>query len=140
MQDRLSRLAIAFVCILVAALLAASALGLLGAALYLELLTLVVPPVAAALTAAAALLLAFLVLLVGRAVNGRRAGSPSRTGRGAGMAAPLGAAGLLGEEVGQAAGAFTRAHADKAIVAALVAGFALGLSPRLRRSLWRLLQ
>lgn len=140
MQDRLSRLAIAVACALVAALLALGAVGLLGAALYLALLPEVSPPLAAAITAAAALLLAALVLLIGRIVAGRRPSGGARSGIGDDVAGRMGAMGLLGQDLGIEAGALAKAHAGKAILAALVAGFAVGVSPRLRRSLWRLLQ
>lgn len=140
MEDRLAKLAIAIACMLIAALLALGAVGLLAAALYLALLPVMSPPLAAASTAGAALLLAAIVLLIGRGVARQPSRRASPASAGQGIAGKMGVVGGLGQDMGEEAAALARAHAGKAAVVALVAGFAVGISPRLRRSLWQLLQ
>lgn len=140
MEERLTRLAVAIACMMTAALLALGAVGLLAAALYLALLPVVAPPLAAALTAAAALLLALIVVVIGRTITRRPVRRAPPGSVGASAFGRMGVVGGLGQEMGQQAGEFARANAGKAIIAALVAGFAVGVSPRLRRSLWQLLQ
>lgn len=146
LQDRLARAGIAVVLMMLAALLALSAIGLLGATLYLALLPYLSPPQAAAATAGAAVVLALVLLLVARGIAGRSSrpsasatvGSGSR--RSGSLGGGLGVVSGLGQDIGHDAEALIRTHASKAIMASLVAGFALGVSPRLRRGLWRLLQ
>ena len=140
MQDRLSRLGIAMACMLVAGLLALGAVFLLGVALYQGLLPEFSPAVAALITAGAALLLALIVVLIARAVSGR-----SRQSVVAGKSrlrppAGLGIAGSLGQDLGEQATALVGAHARKAIMVSLIAGFVVGVSPRIRRTLWQFLQ
>ncbi len=140
-EDRLSKLAVTVVCMIVAALLALGGVALLGAALYQALLPLLSPPLAAVLTGVAAFCLALIVVLIGRSVARRPASPPiARMSSNLGMPGKAGLAASFGQEMGLNANELVRAHASKVVIAALVAGFAMGVSPRLRRSLWQLLQ
>lgn len=140
LEARLRGLLGAAMVLLAALVLLLIALGFLAAALYLGLTRVMDPAWAALLTAVAALALAGLVVLVRRL--GRRRPPPPAGGLGFGLggeAVPLGAVSALGAQIGDDTARFARAHAGKAIGLALALGFAVGVSPRLRRSLWRLL-
>ncbi|NJO67511.1 MAG: hypothetical protein HC826_00565 [Rhodospirillales bacterium] len=154
MQDRFARLVIAFGLAIVAGLLAVATFGLVGAAIFLALLPVISPAQAALATAAVALLLAVILLLMSRTIVSRPRSSstpaagatPGFRGRPAGAlgggfgGTKAGLAASIGEAFGSDAESLVRAHAGSAVVTALIAGFAIGVSPRLRRSLWRLLR
>lgn len=130
---------------LVAALLAAGGTFLLFAALYLWLATLLTPAGAALLTALAVFLAVGLLLLFGwlssggRSARARRHAATLPSGAAPpGMAPPAAAA--IGSEIGLASAAWLRDHAAQVTIAAAVAGFVIGVSPRLRRALWRVLR
>lgn len=131
--------------LLLASLLSLLGAGLLVAALYLWLATLFTPALAALLTALAAFAAAGLAAVIGRAVargrsKRRRGAMPAAHGAAQGAPPGLAAAALAGSEMGAAGSDWARANAPKAVLAALAAGFVVGLSPRLRRALWRQLQ
>ena len=123
--------------LLLAIMLSLLGAALLVAALYLWLATLVSPALAATLSALAAFAAAGLIAVIGRALG--RGGAKRHT---AGPVAPpgLAAAALAGSEIGAAGSEWMRANSPKLVVAALAAGFVVGLSPRLRRALWRQLR
>ena len=100
------------------------ALGFAFAGLYLWLAGLWGAISAAFAVAGLCLLLALLVLAVVALAN---RGRPAAR-------APGGA--MLGAD----AGAFVRGHRKQTLLAALACGFVLGVSPRARRGLWRLLR
>lgn len=103
------------------------ALGFLFAALCIFLSHFVSLPVATALTAIIAILCSLLVLLIAKMVVTRRAKKAESS------AAILGA--LLGKQLKDVEGF----GVTKRLIVALVAGFAVGVSPRLRRILFELL-
>ena len=88
---------------------------------------------AAFAVAGLALVLAFLVLALVALFDRRRPSSwPTR-------GPMLAAMGEVGAGLGEDAGALVRGHRRPALLAALAFGFVLGVSPRARRWLWRLL-
>ena len=117
---------------LLAGLLVATGFGFLVAALYLELARTAGTSAAALMTGALCLAGAGLVAVAGwlvvRSIGRRPAASE----------APQDASRLalaMGEAVGGSLQAAARRHRYGAIGVALVAGFAIGVSPRLRRAL-----
>jgi len=110
---------------------AAAAIGFACAAIDLALSPYLSPPLAALGAAGAALVLALLILALGRwLARPRRSDGAAEAGA---LAAALGA--LLGKE----GGAFAAAHPRGTVVGSLVAGFAVGADPSLRRVLRGLL-
>lgn len=137
MADFLARLALGCALTTVALVVALAGFGFLCAALYLALLPIGPPPLAALLTGIAVILVALLLIVAARLI-GRPAKAASARG-GGGTAQPE-VMTRLGLALGQEAQALVRGHAKEATLAAMVIGFALGVSPRLRRRLWRVLQ
>jgi hypothetical protein len=128
----LTRLATSIASILAATLVVVAALGFLCGAAYLALLEVTTPALAALGTGMGALLFAVLIVMAGRLLaHGKRA-KPQRS-EAAGDAQRL--AGELGGIIGVQLGAATRAHAPTVLAASLLAGFAVGASPRLRKLL-----
>lgn len=103
------------------------AVGFLFAALCMYLAQFVSVAVAAALTAVIAIIVSLVVLLIGKLVVSRRTKKPESS------AAIMGA--LLGKQLKDVEGL----GVTKRLIIALVAGFAIGISPRLRRILFELL-
>ena len=129
------RVAAALAVAAILAVLALAALGFLCAALYLGLARVVEPPMAALLTGV--VVLAVVVVLAALAVV-----VAWLTGRRGGGGQPRDAAGLArraGEALGVDLQALAKGHARTLTLSALAAGFAVGVSPRLRRALLRLL-
>lgn len=128
MQGKIGRWSTALAFLLFACLLGLTALGFGCAAVYLSLTGITSPPLAAAATAVIALALAMIMALIGRTVASR----PERpiAPRSASLTAPELAADAL---------ASLRSHAPAVAGAALVAGFALGVSGRLRRAVWKMI-
>lgn len=123
---------------LVAAGVLALAVVVLGAvflalAFYLWLEGRIGAPLAALGTAAAAFLAAFAVLLIARLMTARR--GPAKSAE-----AAQDPSGALGQIFGGSLSATLERHGAAAAVAALLAGFAFGASPRLRRALLALLK
>jgi membrane protein implicated in regulation of membrane protease activity len=119
---------------LVALLLATFALGFLAAALYLTFAMATTPATAALLCGAVFLVTAAIVALIARVVVHRR-GTPKSPS--ASLSADV--AGQLGQFLGESTGASLKKHAPNIVLAAFAAGLAVGISPRLRRTLWKLL-
>ena len=121
---------------IVAALLMLTGSGFLVGALYLNLATYAGPAGAALITGVLCLAVGGIVLLIGWLVL-RSAARRDRRGR-----KPTDAAGLalaLGEALGGDLQSLAKNHRYAMIGAALAAGFAVGVSPKLRRSLRSLL-
>ena len=130
------RLAVSLAMVLIALIAAVVAIGYFAFALYLLLLTFVVPPAAALLTGLLVLLTALLLIAIARAATKprrrRRESSPS-------LEAAEDAAGL-GSELGRKIRGLADAHTSGGLIAALVAGFAVGVSPKLRAFLQAILK
>jgi hypothetical protein len=133
MEAALARAMAAIALILVASAFGVAGLGFLLAAEYLVLLQVVRPWAAALLTGLTALSLAMILLLVVR--NRRPARAVSAAGAGGDEADILRD---LGRTLGDQSGRWLRSHKREALIAALVAGFAFGVSPGLRRAVQRL--
>jgi hypothetical protein len=111
--------------------------GFLCAALYMALAESLRPALAALITGIVVLATAVILLLRARsAMGGRPATGGGGTTTGAGPQSALD----LGSAVGADVQSWVKGHAPQATVAALLLGVALGISPRLRRVLWRLLR
>jgi len=124
----LTRLAISLAMVLIAVIAAILAIVYLAFALYLLLLAYVVPPAASLLTAVIILLTALALIGIPRVATRprRRPREPNPT-----LEAAESALGL-GTELGRKIRGLTEAHASGGLIAALVAGFAMGVSPKLR--------
>ncbi len=120
----------------VAALLVLTGSGFLVAALYLNLATYAGPTRAALITGVLCLAVGCIVLLIGWLVLRSAARRDGRDRK------PTDAAGLalaLGEALGGDLQSLAKNHRYAMIGAALAAGFAVGVSPKLRRALRSLL-
>ena len=130
------RLAIALAMVLIALIAAIVATGYFVFALYLFLLAFVVPPAAALLTGLLVLVLALILIAIARAATRprhvRRQAIPS-------LEDAEDAAGL-GSELGRKIRGLADANAGGGLIAALLAGFAVGMSPKLRAFLQSLLK
>lgn len=131
----LTSVMLAVAAVMLAGTLVFVAAGFLIGALYLALLAYISAPLAALATAGVALLAALLVLALG-SLLWPRLGRGLRRGR---KAEGLGG-NALAAELGKSAGSFIGTHKTGSAVAALLAGFAVGLSPRLRQSLIEMLK
>ncbi|HEY1711224.1 MAG TPA: hypothetical protein VGG10_23360 [Rhizomicrobium sp.] len=98
----------------------------LGSAVYLAFALILSPPLAALAAAGSALFFCFLAVLVARIVNNRAAR------RMPAAAAPSAATGEMGEMLGARAHELFQQRPGVGIAASLAAGFAVGMSPRLR--------
>jgi hypothetical protein len=128
----LMRLATTIATILAATLVVIAALGFLCGAAYLALREVAAPWLAALATGVGALLFAVLIVMAGRLLaRGTRV--RARPCEGPGDAQRL--AGELGGILGVELGAATRAHAPTVLMVSLLAGVAVGASPRLRKLL-----
>lgn len=119
----------------IAAGLAVLAVLFLSAALYLALVGPLGMPLAALATGGALLVVAALILLVARHAVRRPPPPPEAAAPPSGPAA----AAKLGEMLGEEGGALIKQNPGTAIVAALVAGFVVGSSPKIRDRLTRIL-
>ena len=130
------RLAVALAMVLIALIAAIVAIVYFAFALYLLWLPYVVPPAAALITGLLILLIALVLIAVARAAMDprRRRREPSPT-----LEAAETAAGL-GTELGRKIRGLADANASGGLIAALVAGFAVGVSPKLRAFLQSLLK
>lgn len=130
MQGKIGRWFASLAFLLLACVLGLVALGFGCAAVYLSLRTVTSPPLAAAASALIALVVALFIALIGRTLASRAA-APVSVGR-----APL--MSLASPQIADAM-ATLRTHAPAVAGVALVAGFALGVSGRLRRMVWRMI-
>ena len=131
MNRFLSRLAISFAAILIAAAGGCVALVFLIIALYLGLTSVMAPWLAALATAGAALLFFLLVLLIAKLIT-RRTVPPALRNR-------QRSAADLGELLGRQAHDFVAGNSLPMLGILIATGFAMGFSPRLRKFLMKLL-
>lgn len=120
--------------VVVSVLLGLAAIGLFLTAVYLAVAPLGQPWLAPALTGGVALLVS-LVALALLATGRRRRQTPSPSAAERATRVPLALSQSLGEDVGL----WFLTHKKQAVVAALAAGFAFGVSPRLRETVRRFL-
>jgi hypothetical protein len=146
MRAAVGRLVVALAAAVLIAGLVLAAFGFVIAGAYLWLADRY-DPVSAAICIGVALLLFTVMagllfwLMVSRQRGVATAGRLNRlAGIGPPSSDPLGVAQTVGDWVGQDSREFLRRNAVTATLVALVCGFALGVSPRLRRSLWWLLR
>jgi hypothetical protein len=147
----IARTARLLACLLLAVAVAFAATGYLSAALYLVLDERLTSTSAAALVGGLLLAVALVLLLVAnrgiRRVSRAEAGGASAVGATGSREHPGDAEGSspnelaasLGAVVGDETVKWTRAHPFSALAAALVAGIAVGVSPRLRGELEQLM-
>ncbi|HYB08604.1 MAG TPA: hypothetical protein VEJ16_02910 [Alphaproteobacteria bacterium] len=138
MDSLLRRFTILAVSLLAATIVVVAGVAFLCGALYLALLAVATPPLAALATGLVAFAIALLILIAGDLFAGRR---HSASGRHGGMrdgrptlAMELG--NLAGDEIGKLA----RKHPAAALLVSLLAGFAVGFSPQLRKALRDLIE
>jgi len=131
MIDRLTHLLLALTCVLLGVLVGLGGIGLLAAALYQVLLDVVPPAAAAAVLGAVVLLLMGLLFLLARAL----AAPPERGREQAGGRDDAPGLTPLIEEALPA----LRKNAPAVALGAFVAGAVLGVSPRARKALWKLI-
>lgn len=114
-----------------------AAVGFACLSLYLYFITLTTPPLAALLTAIAALVFALVVALAAKAITGR----PARRGEAdeRDVFTGLEEAISLGKKLGFESRTFMTTNLSKAAIAVFGLGFAMGLSPRLRKLITDLL-
>ena len=124
------RLALSIAALLVMLIAAVIAIGYFAFALYLFASNYMAPPLAAAATGILVLLLAAFLALATRVGPGRRPLSEGQSNRAARETAAQ-----LGGELGRRLFGFADSHRTGSLVAALVAGFAVGVSPKLREFL-----
>jgi hypothetical protein len=130
-----ARLAMSLAALLIALLAAIIALAYFAYALFLVLLNVVVAPAAAVLTGIIILLAAILLVLATRTRSRRgrkREKSPTLEG--------FENAAELGSELARKMRGLTGTEASGGLLAALVAGFAVGMSPKLRAFLQSILK
>lgn len=140
MIERLiARMAVAAAALVLAMLLVVAALGFLAYGAYLALLGALSPPLAALATGAGALFAAFLIVAAARfATRPARAAAGRRDSAEDGFS-PERLAGEIGGKLGEQLGAVTRSHKGPVLAASLLAGVAVGASPKLRGLLLGLL-
>ena len=124
----------------VAVLVGVTGLGFLFAALYLALVEVIPPAGAAIATGVVALLLALVLALQARSAIAPRPKPRDGADAEAGSADTAVLASQLGRLLGESTSQSLRTNAPRAALIALAAGFAVGVSPRLRRSLLKLLR
>ena len=131
-----ARLAISIALILIALVAAMIAVGYFVYALYLWLAMYLVPPAAAVVAGLIILVLAAVLALIGRGVV---RGSKRRDRDYSSMSAAETAA-ELGNLFGDKVQGFAQMNKGTSLLTALAAGFAVGVSPKLRSLLWRIIK
>jgi hypothetical protein len=142
MTSYLSRLMCVLVGSVAAVLVLLVGYGFLSAAAYLALLGVTTAPIAALVCGLVTLLFALLVALSTRWAMTGRGLHPKRGFGKNGRPLPSGEAEMAGEVggiVGEEIASLVRAHRGAAVAVSLVAGLAVGVSPRLRQTLRDLL-
>jgi hypothetical protein len=135
-----ARLGTSLAIALMVLLLAMAGIGLLVAALWLWLATLLPAPAAALVGGVTVLAIAGLVMVIGRlALRDRPSARIAPAAPLIGGASPSVAA-AIGSELGAAGSAWMKGHAPQVLLGAAAAGFLLGVSPRLRAALLRLMR
>ena len=137
MSGFLTRLALSIAALLIVVVASLIAIGYFAFALYLFLLNSLSPPLAAVATGILVLLLAIFLVLATRSGSGRR-----RPRRSAAYESDdiRETAAELGGEIGRRLHGFASTHKTSSLLAALVAGFAVGVSPKLRGFLMDILK
>ena len=135
MRRLATRLAISIALMLIALVAVMIALGYFLFALYLWLTNYFVPPAAAAVAGAIILVIAALLALIGRAAL---RGSKRRDRNYASVSAE--AAAEIGSLFGEKVQGFAQMGKGTSLLTALAAGFAVGVSPKLRALLWRIIK
>jgi type VI protein secretion system component VasK len=133
----IAKIAIAFAMLLIGLIGGVIAVAFFGYGVYLALLNVLVAPAAAAITGVVILAGAALLMLILRAVlrprhRRRSATIPSLE--------QCESAAEIGTELGRKIRGIAGAHASGGLLASLVAGFALGASPKLRAFLQAILK
>jgi hypothetical protein len=136
MRRFVARLAISIALLLIALVTALIAVGYFVFALYLWLAIYFVPPAAAVIAGLIILVVAALLALIARSAM---RGSKRRDRDYASMTAAETAA-ELGSLFGDKVQGFANMSRGTSLLTALVAGFAVGVSPKLRAILWRVLK
>ena len=131
-----ARVALSIAALLVMVLAAFIAVGFFAFALYLFLATYMAPPVAALMSGVLILMLAVILVLATRTGSGRR----GRRGNAAAEREARETAAEVGGELGRKIQGFADAHRNGSLIAALIAGFAVGVSPKLREFLQDILR
>ena len=129
MSGFFTRLALSIAALLIVLIAALIAIGYFAFALYLFLLNSLSPPLAAAATGILVLLFAIFLVLATRAGSGRR---PRRRYAAYESDEARETAADLGSELGRRLQGLASSHKTGSLVAALIAGFAVGVSPKLR--------
>ncbi len=134
MHDQAARALTALAVLCLAAVVGLAGLGLLIAALYLLLAAVMPPAAAAAISGLLSLLVAagLLLLCRGLVAPRPRGATPESSGTGTGDLAML-------KELGDSLTPILRRHLAAATATAFFAGLVLGVSPRARRYLWRVI-
>ena len=136
-EQFLTRLAATMASLVVALLVVLAALGFFAYAAYLALLGVLSPPLAALATGGGAIVVAFLIVAAARGFARARGASPRRVRADDTLSAER-LAGEIGGKFGEQIGALTRSHKGPVLAASLLAGVAVGASPRLRGLLMNL--
>lgn len=131
----LTRLAATVASIAVAMLVIVAALGFLSYAAYLALLGVLSPPLAALATGAGAILVAILIVAAARVLTRPKRAPAVRGSCADDVTSAERLAGEIGGKLGEQLGALTRSHKGPVLAASLLAGVAVGASPRLRNAL-----
>jgi hypothetical protein len=133
MRRLIARIAISIALLLIALVAAVVALGYFAFALYLLLVAYLVPPAAAVVSGLIVLVIALIMVLIARALL-------PGSGRRQRHASPLSAmenAAEVGSLFSDKMHDFADTHRGTSMMVALIAGFAVGFSPKLRGALWR---
>jgi hypothetical protein len=131
-EQFLTRLAATIAAFVAAALVVVAALAFLGYAAYLALLGAVSPALAAMITGLGAILFAILIVATTRLLTRGKRASAHRRESANDIGAAQRLAGEIGGQIGQQLGSLTRLHKGPVLAASLLAGVAVGASPRLR--------
>ena len=135
-EARVRRAVVQALGLAVAGLVCAVAAGFLVAAMYLALCTVMEPVYACLATAGALLLIVIAILGLASQAASRRAVAPPRWPPDNPSLAAL----LAGEQLAGSAKHWLASHPRKSVIGVFALGFAVGFSPRLRRTLLRWLR
>lgn len=138
MKQFFARLAISIAAVLVALVAAFVAVGFFAFALYQFVLQ-YMSPALAALATGVIILIGAMLLVFATKLAGRKPAKPRKVVNDPGLAAAEGAA-ELGNVLGQHLRGLAEAHGNGSLWASLAAGFAVGVSPKLRSFLRDLLK